>query len=254
MFKTKYYCFIPFLIISLSLILFGCNEKHDYSKTSKEAIIKVKEKFPTLIYSSDKKIKEISIRKVSVENDSIEINLIKLEGDEDENTILVFKNKENHYYAIPIFSTLHRDYWEFKNDSILKKFPNVKSTFREEFIKMLNVLKFNNTEFRTLYYETFENVLEWKFINSIEDLKKEYNVINVSSYYLINNDNSEKSVKRINNNIDILINSFKKYQSQIVSGNGIIIEFANYEDYIFKKKPLIINCFRQDSNIQRLSL
>jgi hypothetical protein len=218
-----------------------------YSKTSKEAIINVKEKFPSLIYSSNKKIREISIRKVSVENVSIEINLIKFEGDEDENKILVFKNKENHYYAIPIFSTLHRDYWEFKNDSILKKFPNVKSTFREEFLKMINVLKFNNFEFRTLYYETFKNILEWKFINSIEDLKNEYNIINVSSYYLINNDNSEKSSKRVNKNIDMLINSFRKSQTQIVSGNGIIIEFANYEDYLFKKKPLIIKCYRQVS-------
>lgn len=254
MFKTKYYCFIPFLIISLSLILFSCNEVNEYYKTSKEAIIKVKEKFPSLIYSSDKKIKEISIRKVSIENDSIEINLIKFEGDEDENKILVFKNKENHYYAIPLFSTLHRDFWDFKNDSILKKFPNVKSTFRQEFLKMLNLLKFNNIEFRILYYETFKNVLEWKFINSIEDLKKEYNKINISNNYLINNENSKKSVKRINKNIDLLIHSFKKSHTQIVSGDGIIIEFVNYEDFLFKKKPLIIKCYRQDRNLKLLRL
>lgn len=246
--------FYSVLLISLSVFFYCCNKKAIYFETSKEAINDVKTRFPTLIYSNNKIIKEISKRKISINNDSIEINLIEFEGDDDENKILVFKNKENQYYAIPIFSTLHRDYWEFKNDKTLKKFPIVNSNFKTEFLNMLVELKFNNDDLRILNYETFQNVLEWKFIYSKEELLKEKNIIYMSGFNIINNDESKTSLKRINKNIDTLIKSFKQYQTQIVLGGGIIIEFVNYEDFRLKKKPLIINCYRQDSNIELLSL
>lgn len=121
MFKIKT-IFNLVLLILLSQFLFSCNENCQYFNTSKDAIKDIKARFPTLVYSSNKNIKDVSMRKISIENDSIEINLIEFEGDEDQNKILVFKNKKNHYYAIPLFSSIHRDYWDFKNDSILNKF------------------------------------------------------------------------------------------------------------------------------------
>lgn len=242
------------LLILLSLFLFSCNENRQYFNTSKDAIKDIKARFPTLVYSSNKNIKDVSKRKISFENDSIEINLIEFEGDEDQNKILVFKNKENHYYSIPIFSTIHRDYWNFKNDCILKQFPKVNSTFNKEFSQMMEILEFKDDYFSIIYLETFKNLLQWDFIESRDELKSKYKTINLQNYSLIENENSEKASERIKKNIQDLIISYKTYQTDVVYGNGMILEFVNNDEFIRNKKPLLINCYRQDMNLKLIYL
>lgn len=246
---------ISFISVILGLILYSCNENSKYFKSSKDAIEDVKDRFPTLIYSSNKNIKEVSTRKISIENDGVEINLIEFEGDDDNNKILVFKNKENHYYSIPIFSTIHRDYWNFQNDLILKQISSVNSTFKKEFLKMMNILKFNSKhDFWNIYVETFKNVLLWDFIETKEELKRHYNRINTNNSILIQNEDSKKSEERINKNIKSLENSFKNHETYLLYGNGMIIEFSDIHNYIFKKRELEIKCYRQDMNMQKIYL
>lgn len=242
----------PFLF--LSFFITSCSKKNDYFESSKDAIDNVLDRFPTLIYSKDKNVKIISERKLSINNDSIEINLIKFEGDEDENKVLVFKNKENHYYAIPLFSTLHRDYWEFKNDVVLKQFPLVNSTFVKEFSQMYSVLKFErNYIFREIVQETFSTVSGYGYVFNKDDLIKLEKTTFSCNYHLIENEDSKESHKRVKKNIDDLSNLFNPKKTYL-RGNGKIIEFDNIDEYLSKNKPLKINCYRQDQNVRLYNL
>jgi len=253
MFKIKT-IFNLVLLILLSQFLFSCNENYEYFNTSKDAIKDIKLRFPTLVYSSNKNIKEVSMRKISIENDSIEINLIEFAGDEDQNKILVFKNKKNHYYAIPLFSSIHRDYWDFKNDSILKQIPKVNSTFKKEFLNMIKILNFKKMNFWKIYNETFLNVLQWDFIVSKNELRKHYKIINMNNNSLIENEDSGKSLKRILRNISDLEKSFKNNETYLIYGGGMIIEFSNIDNYNFKNNDLNIKCYRQDMNLKSMNL
>lgn len=253
--KRRFYISYLFLITLLSLLSVSCTKKNDYFESSSAAVKNVKERFPTLIYKSDKHCKTYSKRKVSIENDSIEINLIAFENNEDDNKILVFKNNENHYYAIPLFSTLHRDYWNFKNDSIVKKVPSVTSTFSHEFATMLRILKFKDRMlFWKLYLETFKTVLDWTFIEKQEDLLSLRNTIYMTTGSSIENEDHTSSLNRIHRNIDELTISFKKPNTYLINGRGILIEFINIDDYLTKNKALKINCYRQDQIIKVLNL
>lgn len=255
MLKRRFYISYLLLVTLLSLLSASCTKKTEYFESSNAAVKNVIERFPSLLYQSDSNSKSYSKRKVSIENDSIEINLIAFENNKVENEILVFKNKENHYYALPLFTTIHRDYWNFKNDSIVKQVPRVTSTFSHEFATMLRILKFKDRMlFWKLYVETFKTVLDWTFIEKTEDLLSLRNTIYMTTGSSIENEDHTSSLNRIHRNIDELSISFKKHNTYIINGRGILIEFINIDDYLTKNRTLRINCYRQDQIIKLLNL
>ena len=71
---------------------------------------------------------------------------------------------------------------------------------------------------------------------------------------LIDNEDSDKSLKRIFRNISDLENSFKNNETYLIYGGGMIIEFSNINNYNFKNKELNIKCYRQDMNTKHIYL
>lgn len=233
----------------LFIVLVSCNQvkKEDVFLTSNEAFENVLERFPSLVYSHKDSVKFISERKISIENDSIQINLIKIEGDKDENQILIFKNKFNEYYAIPVFTTMHRDYWNFENDTILNKFPKVGTTFEKEYNSIFIKLKLKKN-FYSFHNLCFNEILKFEHISNTNKLN-EYRRYLFSNYYSsIDIENESICTKRINTNIDNVLKSWKNYETDLYLGDGMFIMFDNLEKSVPKNTPIKIKCFRQDCN------
>lgn len=234
-------------VFFLLLVLVSCNKKEDTFSTSNEAFENVLERFPSLIYTHRDSVKFISERKVSLENDSIEINLVNIEDDEDENQILVFKNKSNEYYAIPVFTTMHRDYWNFENDSIQKKFPKVGSTFEKEYNSVFSKLKLKSN-FYAFHNLCFFEILKFKHIPETKQLNKYKQYRFNNAYSLIDNEKESTCNKRINTNIDKLLKGWKNYETDLYLGNGMFIMFENLEKVGQKNQPMKMKCYRNDCN------
>ena len=233
----------------LFIVLVSCNQvkKEGAFLTSNEAFENVLERFPSLVYSHRDSVKFISERKISIENDSIQINLIKIEGDKDENQILIFKNKLNEYYAIPVFTTMHRDFWNFENDTILKKFPKVGSTFEKEYNSVFSKLKLKKN-FYPFHNLCFNEILKFEHISTTKKLN-EYRRYLFSNYYsFIDTENETICTKRINANIDNILKLWKKYDTDLYLGDGMFIMFDNLFESNRTGEPIKINCFRQDCN------
>lgn len=237
-------------IFFLFIVLSSCNQvkKEDTFSTSNEAFENVLERFPSLVYSHRDSVQFISKRKISIENDSVQINLIKIEGDKDENQILIFKNKFNEYYAIPVFTTMHRDYWNFENDTILNKFPKVGTTFEKEYNSIFSKLKLKKN-FYTFHNLCFNEILKFEYISDCSHLNKYRKYKYSNSYGLINNENWTYCSKRINTNIDNVLKLWKKYDTDLYFGDGMFIMFDNIFESNRSNKPIKIKCFRQDCNL-----
>jgi hypothetical protein len=122
-------------IISLLILItfmISCKEHKNLSFDSeKESITSVLEKFPMI----DKKL--TSVRKITL--DSLSITLLRNPNKKAFDEILVFE-KKNKFYAIPFFSNMYADYWNFENDKQPNLFPKTNSTFEKEFSSVITAL------------------------------------------------------------------------------------------------------------------
>lgn len=242
-------------IFFLFIVLGSCNQvkKEDTFSTSNEAFENVLERFPSLVYSHRDSVQFISERKISIENDSIQINLIKIENDKDENQILIFKNKFNQYYAIPIFTTMHRDYWDFENDTILNKFPKVGTTFEKEYNSIFKKLKLKNN-FYPFHNLCFNEILKFEHISDTYKLNAYRRYLFSNYYSSFDIEDETICTKRIDTNIDNILKLWKKYDTDLYLGDGMFIMFDNIFESNRTSTPIKIMCFRQDCNRHYMKL
>ena len=131
------------ILILLNLII-SCKENKDRGFDSeKESISFVLEKFPMI----NKNL--TPVRKIDL--DSLSITLLQTSNKRTYDEILVFE-KKNKFYAIPFFSNMYADYWNFENDNQPKLFPKTNSTFEKEFSNLIKTL---NLKMELMHYYYF---------------------------------------------------------------------------------------------------
>lgn len=171
--NSIFYLIIVFLNI-------GCNQSLD-SKVD-NSIQDLVKKYPQLI--SDKKTaksREFSFtRSVREGGFNIEVQLYSQpEGYKNRNQILILINGKNEVYAIPLFNSKYRDYWEFPFDTLIPKIPKINTTFSKEFNYAIDKLINNNDRRKSLkrlnlINESLHSLLDCQIIqakDSIEILK-----------------------------------------------------------------------------------
>lgn len=138
-------------LLILTTFMISCKENKNLSFDSeKESITSVLEKFPMI----DKNL--TSVRKIAL--DSLSITLLRNPNKKTFDEILVFE-KKNKFYAIPFFSNMYADYWNFENDKQPNLFPKTNSTFEKEFSSVITSLNLTGSEFDLLIEELMFSTL-----------------------------------------------------------------------------------------------
>ena len=134
--------YVPFLI--LALVLFSCQSKH--KDDVENALQDVVTRFPQLPSNEGKLTDFYKLtRTVIIGEKNIELQLRTYnEYIADYQQIIVIRNPQNAYYAIPFFSNLYRDYWNFEFDNLETGF-NANTTFEREFNKAMEILNLHDT-------------------------------------------------------------------------------------------------------------
>jgi hypothetical protein len=122
-----------FSILILIIFMVSCKEKNDLTFDSeKESITNILEKFPMI----DKNLS--LVRKIDL--DSLSITLLRNPNKKAYDEVLVFRKKDK-FYAIPFFSNMYADYWNFENDNQPSPFPKTNSKFEKEFLNLVYSLR-----------------------------------------------------------------------------------------------------------------
>ena len=140
-------------IIVLILFFFSSCKKEkigSVSENEKASINLVFNRFPFI----EKKMEKIK----KIEFDSLAISLYRNIDKKDYDEILVFQ-KANEFYAIPFFSNMYYDFWNFKNETGKTQFPNVNSTFEKEFNNSASNLKLNANEKQQIFIQLITSIL-----------------------------------------------------------------------------------------------
>lgn len=135
----------------LTLFLISCNQSME-SKVN-NSIQNLIEKYPQLIDGKKSiKSKEFKfIKSVREGKFNTEIQLYSQpEGYKNTNQILILINGKHEIYAIPLFNSRHRDYWEFPFDTLIPKVPKINTTFSKEFNSAIDKLINNNDRRKSL--------------------------------------------------------------------------------------------------------
>ena len=179
-------------LLILITLMFSCKQNKNFSSDSeKESIKYVLEKFPMI----DKNL--TLVRKIDL--DSLSITLLRNPNKKVYDEILVF-GKKNKFYALPFFSNMNADYWNFQNDHQPSLFPKTNSTFEKEFSNLITTLKLTGSEFDLLIYELMFSTLhaENKLNDKLIIIKnKTYMTQRVDKYKVENTDSCNKRTKII---------------------------------------------------------
>lgn len=231
------------IIISIFLSLLSCKKQADhYSNSEKESISNVLKKFPMINKNLEK------VRKVDL--DSLSITLFKNKDNEVYDEVLVFE-KANRFYAIPFFSNMYYDYWEYKNEAQKQLFPKTNSTFNKEIHTLIKQLDLTPNEFGLLYKELMNSTLHTE-INLEHTSKLFSNYIYLSNrvkkYKIEESDYCLKRTKQIFEKIEKDSKKTIRYnQYYLDSDNGRIYEIINnskdYRELNFTIKTYRIDCF-----------
>lgn len=121
------------LLVILVLFIYSC--KTDNDPNPRQAIRDLVVKFPQLIEGkSDKDADFKLVRTVIDGEDNFKFQLYSQKEQLDNyHQIIVFINKRNKSFALPLFNNRHRDYWSFANDKLIPNVKKINSTFEKEF-------------------------------------------------------------------------------------------------------------------------
>lgn len=216
---------IVLLLILLTLMI-SCKENKNLSFNSqKESVSFVLEKFPMI----DKNL--TAVRKIDL--DSLSITLLQTSNKRIYDEVLVFE-KRNKFYAIPFFSNMYADYWNFESDTQPKLFPKTNSTFEKEFLSLVKTLNLTGEEFNILYKELMFSILHTE--NNLNNkLSFFQNIIYYSSrvtkYKQEEADDCEKRTNIVYEQI------YKDYNSKkIMMGSEYFLDKRNGRVYRFENK------------------
>lgn len=141
---------LSLIIILLLSLIFVNSCKNATSQNEQESINYVLDKFPFI----EKKLKKIK----KVEFDSLAISLYRNVDKADYDEILVFQ-KGNNSYAIPFFSNMYYDFWNFKNENGKNQFSQTNTTFEKELEKSARYLNLNADEKQQIFVQLITSIL-----------------------------------------------------------------------------------------------
>jgi len=232
------------ILILLNLII-SCKENKDRGFDSeKESISFVLEKFPMI----NKNL--TPVRKIDL--DSLSITLLQTSNKRTYDEILVFE-KKNKFYAIPFFSNMYADYWNFENDNQPKLFPKTNSTFEKEFSNLIKTLNLTGEEFGILYQE-----LMFSTLHTENNLNNKLSFFQNAVYFSgrVNKYKQEETddcKKRINIVYEQINKDYNSKQIMIMSEyfldktNGRVYRFENkaknFNEIKFNIKTYRIDCY-----------
>lgn len=234
-------------ILILIILMVSCQENNNHSFDSeKESVTDVLEKFP-MINQNLTTVKKIDL-------DTLSITLLRNSKKKAYDEVVVFK-KKNKFYAIPFFSNMYADYWNFENDNQPKLFPKTNSTFAKELSKLIVALNLKPNEFGILFDELMGSTL-----NTEKDPQKKPYLFQ-NTVYLSRRVDKYKSEEIDNcsrrNNLlfDQMMKNYNKkavvimYQYYFDRNNGRVYKIENkaenFDEINFIFKTYRIDCYYQ---------
>ncbi|HEY1194088.1 hypothetical protein [Flavobacterium sp.] len=197
-------------VISCFLIYFisvSCNQSIEPKINN--SIQNLIEKYPQLTAEKkSEKSKEFKFVKSVREGEfNIEIQLYSQpEGYKNRNHILVFINGKKQIYAMPLFNSKYRDYWEFSFDKLLQNVPKTNTTFTNQLNSGIDEL-INNSDRRksnkryTLINEMLTSVLNCK---RIEEKDSSSVLHTLRGSYDIPDENIDSAKIRLRKNYELM--------------------------------------------------
>jgi len=121
-----------FLVV-LVLFIYSC--KTDNYPNPRQAVRDLVVKFPQLIEGKSVKDADFKLVRTVIDGeDNFKFQLYSQKEQLDNyHQIVVFINKRNKSFALPLFNNRHRDYWSFANDKLIPNVKKINSTFEKEF-------------------------------------------------------------------------------------------------------------------------
>lgn len=243
MIKIKHFAFVCFIVI------FSCGKKDNSGFESAEKSLNFTLQNFSMIDKNLEKVKELNL-------DSISISLYKNPDKEDYDEVLVFR-KNDKFYAIPFFSNMYFDYWNFDNLNQKQLYPKTNSTFEEQIKSVVSELNLTPQEFGLVLNELMKSVLN---AETNLDLKPKifnnyiYSTFRVDKYKIEESDSCIKRTEKIYEHILQEANKTIRYvQFYLDSENGRIYEIINdgrkKGDLKFRIKVHKIDCFSYRLNI-----
>ncbi len=241
--KIKHFAFVCFIVI------FSCGKKDNSGFESAEKSLNFTLQNFSMIDKNLEKVKELNL-------DSISISLYKNPDKEDYDEVLVFR-KNDKFYAIPFFSNMYFDYWNFDNLNQKQLYPKTNSTFEEQIKSVVSELNLTPQEFGLVLNELMKSVLN---AETNLDLKPKifnnyiYSTFRVDKYKIEESDSCIKRTEKIYEHILQEANKTIRYvQFYLDSENGRIYEIINdgrkKGDLKFRIKVHKIDCFSYRLNI-----
>ena len=232
---------IIFLFLILSL--YSCHKENENGFNSAEKSIEsMLEKFP-MINKNLEKTREVNL-------DSLSIQLYKNPNNNVYDEILVFEKKKK-FYAIPFFSNMYFDYWNFKNEEQKQLYPNAKTTFDKQLHFLIEKLDLTPKEFDLVFQELMSSVLHTETNLYLKPkLFENYVYLNlrVEKY---KSEESEECIKRTTALFNKILDESKKtfiYNRYFLdSENGRVYEYINESrkrgELKFRIEVYRIECF-----------
>jgi len=235
------------LILILTISMISCKENKDQGCNSeKESITSVLKKFPMI----DKNL--TTVKKIDL--DSLSIILLRNPNKKAYDEVLVFE-KKNKFYAIPFFSNMYADYWDFENDNQPKLFPKTNSTFEKELSKLIVSLNLKPNEFGILFDELMSSTL-----NTEKDLQNKSYLFQNQVYLShrvdkYKTEETDNCIRRNNLLFDQIVKNYNKndlmimFQYYFDRKNGRVYKIENkgknFNEINFSFKTYRIDCYYQ---------
>lgn len=193
----------------LTIFLLSCeqtNSKLDIERTLLNTILR----FPQLPKGKGKQSNYYKlVRSVIIGGNGIELQLRSSPDTiADTQKIIIVINKSKDIYAIPLFSNIYHDYWNFQFDSVLHSVKPTNTTFDKELKSCLEQLNLYDTlgTAGKVMSEMFFSLLQCQQVTDSDSL-------NLNSFTFTNNcalsyENTDSCGKRFKQNWEMMKRSF----------------------------------------------
>ena len=259
---------IKYLVFILVLLLNSCYRNRDNNQIEK-VLQELTDKFPQLPKEKNKLTELYKLKRtVIIGEKNIEIQLRSSpDSIDDYQQVIVVRNPQNEYYAIPFFSNTYRDYWNFEFDEIDIAFKT-NTTFEDEFNKAMEMLNLHDTigtkgNVQSILFEIFGSLLICPLVelnDSSEIRQVSWSSRDNYSKYL-DNENSDSCAVRKQKNFEDIAKAIRP-SKYFFNGNTFwdkdnnrIYQIYNNSDMRQKTKYVLkLKTYRQDCVCQPIIL
>ena len=242
------------------MLLNSCYRNRDNNQIEK-VLQELTDKFPQLPKAKNKLTEFYELKRTLIIGEkNIEIQLRSSpDSIDDYQQVIVVRNPQNEYYAIPFFSNTYRDYWSFEFDKIDIAFKT-NTTFEDEFNKAMEMLNLHDAigikgNVQSILFEIFGSLLICPLVE-LNDSSKLRQVSwsshdNYSKY--LDNENSDSCAVRKQKNFEDIVKAihpseyFFNANTFWDKNNNRIYQIYNNEDMRQKTKYVLkLKTYRQD--------